>query len=87
MSNVAAGIIEKCGGHAKVAEICGVHVTRVYRWTYPVAKGGSGGVVPTRHQAILLRGARERGIKLAPEDFFEPSSAADGTQPELREAV
>ncbi|KQO88923.1 hypothetical protein ASF33_20155 [Methylobacterium sp. Leaf92] len=71
MSSVAASIIAKCNGHAVVAEICGVHVTRVYRWTYPVEKGGSGGVIPTRHQALLLKGARERGIDLRPEDFFD----------------
>lgn len=78
MSKVAATIIEKCGGHITVAEICGVHVTRVYRWTYPIEKGGSGGVIPTRHQAQLLRGARERGIGLMPEDFFEAPTSAGG---------
>lgn len=75
MSNVAAAIIAKCNGHAVIADICGVHVTRVYRWTYPVEKGGSGGVIPTRHQAQLLKGARERGIDLRPEDFFEAANA------------
>ena len=80
MSNVAEALIRKCGGHAAVAEICGVHVTRVYRWTYGRDKGGSDGCVPTRHQAQLLKGARERGVDLRPEDFFEaaaqPASAA-----------
>ncbi len=81
MSNVAAAIIAKCQGHTTVAEICGVHVTRVYRWTYPVEKGGSGGVIPTRHQGQLLKGARERGIDLRPEDFFEPANT-DATDPQ-----
>ncbi|ARO53953.1 hypothetical protein B2G69_07175 [Methylorubrum zatmanii] len=79
MSSVAASIIAKCNGHAVVAEICGVHVTRVYRWTYPVEKGGSGGVIPTRHQALLLKGARARGIDLRPEDFFDPACSGVAT--------
>ena len=77
MSNVAEAIIRKCGGHAVVAEICGVHVTRVYRWTYPREKGGSEGTVPSRHQAQLLAGARARGIDLTPQDFF-PAPEAEG---------
>ena len=70
MPSPAQSIIEKCGGHGVVAKICGVHVSRVYRWTYQRGKGGSDGLVPTRHQEKLLRGARERGIDLRPEDFF-----------------
>ena len=77
MTNVADTIIRKCGGHAVVADICGVHVTRVYRWTYPRDKGGGDGAVPTRHQAPLLRGARERGIDLRPEDFFEAAAHSE----------
>lgn len=76
MQSAAQAIIDKCGGHAVVAEICGVHVTRVYRWTYPRDRGGSAGSVPTRHQAQLLAGARARGIDLRPEDFFAPVQEA-----------
>ena len=89
MSNAAEIIIEKCGGHGVVAGICGVHITRVYRWTYPVEKGGTGGLIPTRHQTQLLKGARERGIDLKPEDFFSPEltsrpfPAAAGTAAEV----
>ncbi|UYW24875.1 hypothetical protein OKC48_16510 [Methylorubrum extorquens] len=83
MSSVAASIIAKCNGHAVVADICGVHVTRVYRWTYPVEKGGSGGLIPSRHQALLLKGARERGIDLRPEDFFDPASSGLAAASEL----
>lgn len=64
-------VIEKCGGAAKVAEMTGVHVSRVYRWTHAKEKGGSAGVIPSRHQQTLLREARERGIELSPADFFE----------------
>ena len=82
MSTAADIVIAKCGGHAVVAEICGVHITRVYRWTYPRERGGSGGLVPTRHQMQLLEGARKRGIDLRPEHFFGVAPA-----PDLKEAV
>lgn len=75
MSNVADAIIRKCGGHNVVADICGVHVTRVYRWTYPKERGGCDGIIPAKRQAQLLHGARERGIGLAPNDFFEVAEA------------
>ncbi|MGP9819229.1 hypothetical protein ACTZWW_04370 [Salinarimonas sp. NSM] len=55
----------------------GVNVSRVYRWTYPVARGGTGGVIPARHQAKLLTTARERGIELEPADFFPRAEAAE----------
>lgn len=41
----------------------------IYRWVYPVEKGGLGGVVP--HQALRLLGkaARLHGIYLTEKDF------------------
>jgi len=76
MSNAATNVIHKCGGHRIVAEMAGVDVTRVYRWTYPPERGGTGGVIPTRHHQELLRRARQRGIDLQPADFFDPADAA-----------
>ncbi len=81
MPNPAEAIIEKCGGHAIVAEICQVHISRVYRWTYTRDRGGGGGAVPSRHQFWLLAGARERGIDFSPEDLF-PSRAANTSRAE-----
>ncbi len=75
MVNVAQRIIEKCGGPEAVAALAGVHVSRVYRWTYPRERGGTGGLIPTRHQTALLEKARDKGIELTPADFF-PSEAA-----------
>lgn len=69
--NVAQKIIKKCGGPAKVAEMVGVHVSRVHRWTYPKQRGGTDGLIPTQQQQALLDAARERGIDLTPEDFFD----------------
>lgn len=70
MQNIAANIVRKCGGHQAVAEMVGVNVSRVHRWTYDKSRGGTGGVIPTRHQAPLLAAARARGIPLEPADFF-----------------
>jgi hypothetical protein len=72
MSTPAENVIRKCGGHQQVAEMAAVDLTRVYRWTYPKERGGTGGLVPARHQAVLLDAARSRGIDLKPEDFFAP---------------
>lgn len=71
---VASDIIRKFGGAQAVAEACGVSFTAVYRWTYPRDRGGTGGVIPAKHQQALLRAAVTRGIKLKPADFFEPVS-------------
>lgn len=66
----AESIIAKCGGHDVVAQICGVNRTRVFRWTYPPERGGTGGFIPATHHQRLLSGARARGIDLRPEHFF-----------------
>lgn len=76
MDNVAARIIEKCGGHRAVAEMVGAHVSRVHRWTYPKERGGTGGLIPSAQQAPLLAAARARGIPLEPADFFADQAGA-----------
>lgn len=76
MENVASRIIAKCGGHQAVAEMVGVDIANVYRWTYPRARGGTDGIIPSRHQAKLLQGARARGLPLEPADFFPSEVAA-----------
>lgn len=63
-------VIEKFGGYAPVAEILGIDVSRVYRWTYAPDKGGTGGTIPQKHQIPLMAAAREKGIALSPADFF-----------------
>lgn len=68
-------VIEKCGGVSVVAKLAGVHVSNVHRWTYPKAKGGTGGTVPSKKQRAILDGARKRGIKLTPDDFFAEVAA------------
>lgn len=76
MKNVAKNVIEKFGhgefrkGVPVVADILGIHVTRVYRMTYEKKKGGTGGLIPAEHQIPLLEGAEKLGINLEPSDFF-----------------
>jgi len=71
---IAQRVIEKCGGHRVVAEMVGVDVCNVFRWTYPKDRGGTGGLIPARHQPLLLERARERRVPLTPADFF-PNAA------------
>lgn len=82
MRNVAEQVIEKCGGHQAVAEMAGVHVSRVHRWTYPKERGGTGGLIPTQHQQKLLDEARDRGIDLGPSDFFLNTEPPDAGEPQ-----
>ena len=74
MLNPASHIIALLGGPQATAELAGVHISRVFRWTYPKARGGTGGLVPAQHQQHLLDSARARGIALEPADFFRRSS-------------
>ena len=69
--NPAAAIVKKCGGAQAVADLVGVHVSNVHRWTYPRERGGTGGHVPARHQQAILDAARRLGIDLTPADFFD----------------
>jgi hypothetical protein len=71
----ASTIVRKCGGHLTVADWAGVTLTTVYRWTYPVEHGGTGGLVPSRHQIPLLVRARSEGVDLRPDDFFTAVAA------------
>lgn len=78
----ARSIIEKCGGAQEVARITGRDVSRVYRWTYPRERGGSGGIIPHGEATKLLAWARETGASLSAADFF----ATAPTLPEVAAA-
>ena len=70
MSTPAENVIAKCGGHQTVAEWLDVDLSRVYRWTYPRERGGTGGLIPSKHQRPLLERARLEGVQLEPADFL-----------------
>jgi hypothetical protein len=69
---IAGRIIEIVGGPEKVSEIAGVHISQVYRWTWPKSRGGTDGRVPTQHQQPILNYAIENKLPLTPADFFDP---------------
>lgn len=67
----AATIIARLGGYAAVAQIAGKHISRVYRWTYPEDRGGTGGVIPQKSARRILAYARRNKIALPPEAFLD----------------
>lgn len=68
--NPASEIISRCGGTALVASWLGIDRSWVLRWTHPKSRGGTGGLVPSRHQAPLLARAKAEGVNLTPDMFF-----------------
>lgn len=78
-SPVAAHVIEKCGGVARVAEICGKSRSAIHKWTYPKNREGRGGVVPQEDAQKLLDAAARFGFELSAEDFFEPLPKGAGS--------
>ncbi len=69
MYNQAEKIIAKFGNARRLAELIGVHPVNVYRWTYPRARGGTDGLIPTSSLAKILMAARTDGILLTIDDF------------------
>ena len=70
MLEPAYTVITICGGFAATAAMAGRSEVRVRRWTYPKAKGGTGGLIPAESQHQLLDEARRQGKDLRPEHFF-----------------
>lgn len=73
VSPVAANVIAKCGGHRAVADALKIDVSRIYRFTYPADRGGTGGLIPSKYHDTLLATFRD---KLEPADFFNAAEAA-----------
>lgn len=73
--NPAARVIKAFGGPAKLAEILGRDPSRIYRWTYPEERGGTGGAIPGGGKTIkkILTAAEDRGIKLSAADCVDDS--------------
>ena len=71
MENIAQTLIDKLGGIDAVANATGVDKSRVYRWTYPQERGGTGGDIPRKHWSNLIIAARNKGIELTHSDFFQ----------------
>jgi hypothetical protein len=71
MTNPANQIINRLGGVYPVARALSVNPSTVFRWTIPSDRGGTDGVIPAKRQRELLRLAQEKGVPLAPADFFD----------------
>lgn len=69
--DAAQRIITKLGGARVVANALKIAATTVYRWTYPVNKGGTGGTIPIKRMNQIIAYAGKRGIKLSVKDFFK----------------
>lgn len=68
---IADHVIAKCGGVQTVADWLGISLPQVYKFTYDKERGGTGGIIPARHQPTLLQKSREVGGDLQPADFFD----------------
>ena len=66
----ASTVLAKIGGVEVASKVTGKHVSRVYRWTYPREKGGTGGVIPHEDATKLLKHASENNLELVAADFF-----------------
>lgn len=71
MFNQSKNIIQKFGGAPAVARALKMSIPQVYKWTYPKKRGGTDGLIPARHQISIYTHARNNGIDLKPDDFFE----------------
>jgi hypothetical protein len=72
----AKSILDRIGVEA-AARVTGKHISRVYRWTYPASRGGTGGVIPHAEALKLLDHARASGIEMTEADFMKPPSVFD----------
>lgn len=70
----ASKIVSALGGVRAVAEIAGVHRTRVYGWMKPKEDGGTGGVIPYPHIPKIMAAAKKAGIRLSGDDFIPTAS-------------
>jgi hypothetical protein len=64
-------VIARFGGDTALARLLGVHRVRVANWKMQrsgTCKGGTGGRIPQRHHATILKLARDRGFaEITPE--------------------
>jgi hypothetical protein len=74
----AASIIKTLGGPSRVAEIVGVHRTRVSNWMRAKAVGGTGGRIPQNHHIAILRAAREQGKDITAESLLQQDDSESG---------
>lgn len=73
LSPVAAHVIKKCGGVRNVAILTNRATVSVHKWRHDKARGGTGGLIPSDAQEMLMCAALRGEIDLTPSDFFDLS--------------
>ena len=79
MHLIAKRVITKLGGPRAVSGMLAMSTQGVYKWMWPMDKGGTGGLIPHRRQIELMVAAKQRGIILSKDDFF-PKDPPDAGQ-------
>lgn len=77
----ASTIIDRLGGVTKVAQVVGVHRTRVSNWKRARQSGGTDGRIPQGYHVLLLQYARDHGVPLSADDFL-PAASSPSALPE-----
>jgi len=67
----AASVIAKFGGARRLSGLMGLDKSTVCQWRVPKARGGTGGLIPARHHAVLLELGREVGVRIGPADLVK----------------
>lgn len=65
----AARIIAKFGGARRLAALTKKNPSAVYKWDYPVDRGGTGGMVPSSAVKDVKEAAELAGIELTEADW------------------
>lgn len=63
-------IVERLGGSVVVADALKIHRSTAWKWTQPKEKGGTGGLIPSKHVPALLALAKKRRTKITAKDFY-----------------
>lgn len=73
-------VIERFDGVCALARLLGKNPSTISRWKTPREDGGTGGLVPSQSQPILLALAKELGVQLSPTELLTgvPDVGASG---------
>ncbi|MFN7609909.1 MAG: hypothetical protein ACK5QX_03070 [bacterium] len=66
----AERIVRRFGGGRRVAALLNLSPSAVSRWSMPAAKGGCGGVIPSKRLKQLRDAADLLGLEISPEDWL-----------------
>lgn len=68
----AASLIEKLGGPQAIAKATGFTEAWIYRWRYPLERGGTDGRIPSKAQRAIWQACQQGRLpKIQPADLLE----------------